>query len=354
MAEDIRVLSADDPEWDGWLTHAPHDFYHLSAYHAFAAEMGEGKTEMAVYGSPARLLAWPYLLRDIGGGLRDACSVYGYSGPTGRGLEDEAFRARAWQGLREVWQSRRMVTLFTRFHPLLENERYCEGFRGAAPTPGGEILHLGRSVSIDLTDDRDTRRMKYRQVLRQEIKRAERHGLTVELDADWRHYQRFVDLYTATMERNGAADRYRFSRSYFDGLRAALNDTLHLAVACFEGEVAATMLFTVHDDIAEAHFTGIDQAHDRLSPLKGLIDGVADIARAFGAQRLHIGAGRGGREDSLFHFKSRFSRSRHNFRLGRWILDAEANAELSRRAGTSDEIAYFPAYRAPSICGTHA
>lgn len=354
MLESTRVLTASDPEWDAWLRRAPHDFYHLARYHAFAESVGEGRPVMVVYGTEERFLAWPYLIRDIDRTHADASSVYGYSGPTGRGLDDEAFRARAWSGLREVWAEQELVTLFTRFHPLLENERHCQGFRGAGVPSGGEILHLGQSVSIDLDDDREARRSKYRQVLRQEIGLAERKGLVVDRDPDWRHYPTFVDLYLATMRRNEAPERYLFSRSYFDNLVAALDGIAHLAVASIEGEVAATMLFTVFNGVAEAHFAGTDAVHGKLSPLKGLIDGVADIARAQGARRLHIGAGRGGYEDSLYDFKSRFSPLRHNFRIGRWILDGEANAELSLQAPHGADGGLFPVYRASALSGLRA
>ena len=86
-----------------------------------------------------------------------------------------------------------------------------------------------------------------------------------------------------------------------------------------------------------------------LSPLKALIDGVAEIARAHGASRLHLGAGRGGHEDSLFAFKARFSPLRHDFVLGRWVLDPERNERLAAAAHPHErpDARYFPAYRAP-------
>mgnify|MGYP003873550269 CR=1 FL=1 len=114
-------------------------------------------------------------------------------------------------------------------------------------------------------------------------------------------------------------------------------------------EAVALMLFTVRGDIAQAHLTGASDRWRHLSPLKALIDGACDLARAHGATRLHLGAGRGGHEDSLYAFKSRFSPLRHDFVLGRWVLDPELHARLSAAAhpdGNADE-RYFPAYRAP-------
>ncbi len=345
MSDLLHIMRPQDPQWDRWLDLAPHDFYHLSDYHAFAQSVGEGEAEMLVYGSAERFLAWPYLRRDIDSCHSDLTSAYGYTGPVGVGLEDEAFRMAAWAAFRQVWEERQLVTLFTRFHPLLENSAFCRGFEGVAPVPGGEILHMGRSVSINLADDRATRRAYYRRTLRQQIRRAEFHGVTVSLDRDWRHCDRFVEVYRSTMQRNKAAARYHFGRDYVDRLRQALDGRLHLAVAELEGEVIAAMLFSVYNGIAQAHFGGADAQYSRLSPLKAVIDGIADFARDLGAVQFHIGAGRGGAEDSLYQFKSLFSKARHSFTLGRWILDAEANAALSSRSGAEEGTLFFPAYR---------
>lgn len=334
--------------WDGWVTRARHDFYHLSAYHAFAEKQGEGRAWLAVHGTPELFIAWPYLQRDLGGGLSDGGSVYGYSGPVGPGLEDAAFRADAWSAFREVWAGQRMVSLFTRMHPLLGNAVACYNFHGAATPLGGELFHLGRSVSIDLSLSQDERRMSYPQPLRQDVKRAERQGMSVVLDRGWRHMDDFAAFYRATMEKNAANDSYLFPDSYFHDLRAALGGDLHLSVALVGDRPAAALMFAVCGELASAHLTGINPEFARLSPLKCLLDRTCDIAHEMGATRLHLGAGRGGREDQLFEFKSRFSADRHDFHTGRWILDAEAFSSLARRrkgAAVHDPV-FFPSYRA--------
>lgn len=348
MLDQARLIAADDAEWDEWLRKAPHDFYHRAAYHGLAERTGEGAAWLAVYGNARQFIAWPYLVRSAGTNDVDATSVYGYTGPTGIGLEDAEFRRRGWTALRGLWGEQRLVAIFTRFHPLLGNDRQCAGFHGATPVPGGEILHLGPSVAMDLSIDSEARRMNYRQVLRQEIKRAERAGITVGEDPDWRHYRTFGALYRETMQKNLASDSYMFSDRYFDALRESLTDCAHLAVAAVGDDVAAAMIYTISGRIAQAHLTGVSPHKQKLSPLKVLIDGVADLAAARGAQWLHLGAGRGGFEDSLFAFKARFSRHRCNFRVGRWILDPDRYAALVRGSGAESHSggAYFPIYRA--------
>lgn len=349
MSDQTRLIAAGDAEWDEWVRKAPHDFYHRAAYHAFAEQMGEGTAWLAVHGSARQFIAWPYLVRPAGTRDVEATSVYGYTGPTGTGLEDEEFRRRSWTALRGLWADQGVVALFTRFHPLLENDRHCADFHGAAPVPGGEVLHLGRSVAMDLSIDREARRMSYPKILRQEVKYAERAGITVEEDPDWHQYRTFGALYRETMQKNRASDSYMFSDCYFDALRESLRDCAHLAVAAVEDDVAAVMIFTVSGTIAQAHLTGINPRQQKLSPLKVLIDRVADLAAARGAQWLHLGAGRGGAEDSLFAFKSRFSQHRRDFRVGRWILKAERYAYLVHESGTDSHngSTYFPIYRTP-------
>lgn len=348
MPETTLLLRHDDPAWDIWVKRAPHDFYHRSAYHAFAEQMGEGKAFLVVYGSPDRFMAWPYLLCAIDGTRVDANSVYGYAGPVGVGLDDGAFVHRAWSGIRGVWAEQGLATLFTRFHPMLANQEFCEGLHGAACPAGGELLHLGRSVSIDLAADQDTRRRGYPRVMRQEINAAERAGLVVEEDHRWTHYPEFFELYRLTMQKNRASERHRFTDRYFQGLRPALGDMGHLLIARRHGKTAAILLMTVCGEIAQAHLTGVNPDFLALSPLKCLLDQSAEVARRHGANWLHLGAGRGGYEDSLYQFKSRFSPIRHDFTLGRWILDQAMYDALVAERGTQahHNREYFPAYRA--------
>ncbi|MEE9319492.1 MAG: GNAT family N-acetyltransferase [Granulosicoccus sp.] len=367
-----RVLQADDPEWDAWLDRTPHDIYHRAAYHQLAEQSGEGKAQMIVHGNVEKFVAWPYMTSRITGNYTDASSVYGYTGPIGSGLADNSFLLHAWTAMRAVWSEQQLVALFTRFHPVLKNYRYCNSLQGSGCPSGGELYRPGRSVSISLLPDHDERRRSYRKALRQEIQSAERSGLVVELDNDWSHFKTFAHFYRLTMEKNRASDRYLFTDEYFSSLRNALGDNGHLAVASVEGEAAAIMLFTVCGEIAQAHLTGVNPEFNAMSPLKCLIDGTAGFAKTFGAKLLHLGAGRGGFEDSLFTFKSRFSPVRHDFILGRWILDSEKYDSLTTMhnsnknntntfnpvGGThsktgddpdNDKKDFFPAYRRPVV-----
>ncbi len=353
---DVLLLRPDDADWDRWIGRARADFYHSAAYHRFSEQAGEGTAHLAVYGTAERFVAWPYLRVEIDGSdCADATSVYGYTGPVVGGSHDDAFRREAFAALCSAWRAQGLVTLFTRLHPLLQNRDWCLDLPGDGTPQGASLIELGRTVSIDATLDAETRMSGYPKRMRQELRRAVKAGLEVEVDDEWQHFDRFVELYGATMDKNLAEGRYRFSREYLAGLRAALGAHAHLAVVHCGDAIATALLFVIYDDIAQAHLTGVDERFLPHSPLKLLLHELAGLCHRRGAKVLHLGAGRGGAEDALFAFKARFSDRRHPFTLGRWVLDAERYAALSdaadARAGPPLQPHFFPAYRAPrGVC----
>jgi hypothetical protein len=165
----------------------------------------------------------------------------------------------------------------------------------------------------------------------------------------------FSELYRSTMVRSGATAAYFFTTDDFRRLKESVGSELHLFVSGMDDRTAAAGLFTEHGGIVQAHLVGTNDEFRALSPLKLLLDDVRRWSSQRGDHVLHLGGGRGGREDSLLAFKARFSPRRHQFSVGRWILDQDAYADLSATramraaaagSGASDP-GWFPAYRAP-------
>jgi len=157
------------------------------------------------------------------------------------------------------------------------------------------------------------------------------------------------------MARLGASEFYYFSEDDFRRLRSSLGGDLHLLVTLKDSVVAAAGLFIEYEGDVEWHLVGANALLRDLSPSKVLVDDSIRWARDRGNRILHLGGGRGGREDSLFWFKSRFSPRRHQFHTGRWILEERRYAELdaARRAtlpaSAGHDPDFFPAYRAALI-----
>jgi hypothetical protein len=350
------VLDVNDPAWDEWVLRAPHDIYHTAAYHRFAQEQGEGTALLAVYGTAHRFLAWPYLLRRIethGAGsqfLNDITSVYGYSGPVASGCEiSDDFVKSAITAIQDVWRCQNAVSAFARFHPLLETHRWLvETIAGDGVTGNGKTV----SVNASISDEESFR--TYTRILRQEITAARKVGLRTEVDETWSSADEFLRLYHQTMIRNRAPVSYRFSSEYISDLKQKLGSHAVLLNTKLEGRIVLSCIWLSYGSWMHAHLEGADENYLRYSPFKVMIDDVRRWAGERGYQALHLGGGRGGKEDSLFAFKARFSRLHHAFCTGRFILNQQAYDDLceARRqeaAGLGmlfEPAGFFPAYRA--------
>ena len=275
--------------------------------------------------------------------------------------DDSEFLVSAWGALTESWRGQKAVAAFTRFHPLLENHLALKALQvqnGAANgrshcCPGMGLTPSGPTVSIDLTLSDDEVVKQYQKILRQEIRTGRRRGLTTEVDEQWQRRDDFIQLYHRTMLRNRASLQYFFSSGYFDQLRSELAPHAHLFVTRLDERVAAAGVFVEYAGVVHAHLAGSSDELKALSPLKTLLDDVRIWAQQRGNHSMHLGGGRSGKDDSLLAFKSRFSPRRHEFFVGRWVLDSSAYQELCerRRAYASsahlvaEDEEFFPAYR---------
>ena len=187
-----------------------------------------------------------------GSTFTDVASVYGYPGPlVCNAADDGVFLARAWEALVDLWRQQKVVTVFTRFHPLLANHQWLSSFCPPRPPtscensdfPEAGLVFSGETVSIDLTLSDSENLRQYQKVLRQEIARSRRLGLVTETDDNWTSFEDFVALYQCTMSRNRAASQYFFSADYFQRLRMALGPHIRLVVTKLNDQVAAAGIF---------------------------------------------------------------------------------------------------------------
>ena len=235
------------------------------------------------------------------------------------------------------------MSVFTRFHPLLENHRLVAG-----SVPDGVLGGVrpgGQTISIDCRAPDDEVRGAWPGNLRREIDAGRRAGLTTTEDHDWSALETFQRLYTETMVRSAASAYYFFSIDDLRRLRDELDGAVHLLVTRLGDAVTAAGLFTELDGIVQTHLVATSADHLKHSPYKVLIDDARTWARERGDLTLHLGGGRGGAEDSLFWFKARFSARRHAFSTGRWVLDPDVYARLSGGPIEPDLAGFFPAYR---------
>jgi hypothetical protein len=287
-------------------------------------------------------------------------SVYGYPGPLAWNCsESDPFLEQAFQAIADAWHSQSAITAFTRFHPMLENQRWVNASRLPSMTvdpnaPSG-LVFRGQTVSVDLTKTEAENIRDYQKVLRQEINHGRKMGVVTEVDQHWDHLDDFLNLYHLTMGNNHASAKYFFPRQYFLQLRKALGSKISLLLTRYEGKVVSAGLFIEHNGSMHAHLAGRDEQYRSISPFKVMLDDARRWARERGNTLLHLGGGRGGKDDSLFAFKARYSPRRHQFYIGQWVVNRgvydclckERQAYAAKAGLTFLNPEFFPAYRAP-------
>ncbi len=337
-----RLLPVRSDEWPAFLAAARHDFYHLPAYAAVAAahEAGEPLALLVERGRGSLLL--PLIARDTGSGGRDAVSPYGYPGPLAGGEVDGVHERDALaEGIAALGDAG-FISLFVRYHPLLNGE---------PPDGIGTAVLQGETVVVDLSLSEPTLWQQTRENHRRNIARARNLGYVTRMDASWRRFEGFKRLYAVTMDRIAAAPFYYFDDAYFEGLREALGESLHLAVVEKGDDLAAAGLYVETDGIVEYHLSGYADEHADVQPTKLLVDFARRWSKARGNRYLHLGGGVGAQRDSLFTFKRGFSPLLRPYWTLRVVLDEPRYRELVAARGTSPaedaSDGYFPLYRAP-------
>lgn len=354
----LRVLQPEQQaQWMDVLKQSyQYDFYHLPQYHALAEERGESKANLFVYREGAFLVAIPLLLRPIGAmpchhtrvgeGWYDATCVYGYAGPIASHSDMPKSVLRNFQAaLRETLLDRRVVTVFSRLHPLISQRGLLAGL--------GRCISTGQTVSIDLTLPVDVQRSRYRKNHKRDINKLSRLGAICSHDQDRVYLDEFISIYYETMRRVNASDTYFFEHTYFERLTSTLESQFHLFICLLENKVICGGLFALCDGIVQYHLGGTRNDFLRLAPLKLVFEVVRLWANERQARVFHLGGGVGAQEDFLFHFKAGFSDQRHEFAIWRWVLLPDIYEPLCQEkaqwGGRYDlnptRSEYFPAYR---------
>lgn len=356
MIEFLTHRGGDGSRWDDIVDQCPFsDFFHRAAYHAICADYEEATAELAIYREDPYLFALPLLIRPIPnsrlgghGGLFDATSVYGYTGPLASHPAEEipsAMIGRFQRALTQALIRRRIVSLFCRLNPLTDQAPLIAGLgTGAFP--------IGQTVSIDLTLAPDEQWRQIRRNHRVDIRKAADAGVRFEIDDNLSRIRTFSAMYHDDMVRLGADPWYYFSDAFFDHLKEKLAGSMRLML-CFDNDrVVSGLLVTLHRGIAHTFLSARAQGGDQPSSAKLAFNCVRLWAGEQGAHTLFLGGGVGGKADSLLRFKEGFSKTRHTFCVWRWVVMPEMYAALCQKVAASLEparqIEYFPSYRTSS------
>ena len=345
-----EFIATDDPRWADVLIRLEHDVYDLPRYIEMCSEYEHAKPA-AFYSCEGDCYCLiPLLLRRLPCHLGapsewcDASSPYGYSSALFCG--DALWYGKAMEAFTKTCRANNIISVFIRLNPLIDFPA------DETAVPGERTLH-GRTVGVDLTLSEEEIRKQARQNHRVNISRLRREKFTTTVD-DWSRYSQFIKVYDETMDRLNADSYYRFGVRYFERLKEALNEKLHLlSVISPDGQMAAGKLLTEVNGIVQYHLGGTATQYRGLAPAKLAVDAAIWWAKERGNRILHLGGGVGGREDELFRFKQGFSERTFQFETWRIVTDSVKYAQVARAGAwaTSDSPSFFPSYRAGNLNG---
>jgi Acetyltransferase (GNAT) domain len=290
------------------------DFFRSRAFYD-----AEGVTHTLRVSGPGLTSQVPLVVREIPGSQRsDAISPYGYPGAivAGDGSVDAG----------DVdWSATELVSIFAR--ERLGGRAWLTGARERSTV----LVH----------DPQRARRLRPR--LAEQIRSNERRGWSVERvrapEASDDQRAAFERAYGQTMHRTEAAERYFFSRAYFDSVLSYEDGWLLLALSA-DGEIGAAAIAVSSDSILHYFLGGTAEEHLADSPFKNVVDAMVLLADELGLP-LNLGGGvRPG--DGLEAFKRGFANSELPFRTHEIICDG---SEYERLSEGRSQGSFFPRYR---------
>tara|TARA_R110002050_G_scaffold296426_1_gene456399 strand:- start:46737 stop:48509 length:1773 start_codon:yes stop_codon:yes gene_type:complete len=334
-------LITEEEQWNDVISEIGYyDFYHTYDYHKSSKSEGETPT-LLKYRHNDVLIALPLLVRDIPNtNYKDATSVYGYGGPISKGVNNNFDNTTFVDQITKYFKSNSIISIFSRLNPYMRQQ--CVILKDF-----GNIISQGKIVNIDLSLTLDEQRALYRSRLKTHINKA-RRSCSIRRASSIEDIKTYIEIYHENMDRVKAKKIYYFSCSYFENLIKSkdFKTEILLAIDNESGEIIAGSMFIITNSIVQYHLSGSKNDFLHLTPTKLLIDEMRLIANDEGYKFFNLGGGIGGSDhDSLFDFKSSFSKDFKDFNLWNVIIDQGVYDNLVASKGINTNSDYFPLYR---------
>lgn len=325
----IRLLTLKDkPLWSDYLDKLSperRDVYFTPEYYSLYQNYGDGEACCFIFEKSEELVLYPFLKNpitplgyDLGKEYYDIQGAYGYNGIISS-TENPEFIAAFWDAFNSYCQKNDIIAEFTRFHPLLNNQRLA--------SPQMKTFFSRHTVSLDLSLTEDDIWMKQiSSKNRNMIRKAEKEGVTIVESED---YDTFKQLYDGTMANLHAEDFYFFPQVYYDEYKQTFKGESMLCLAMYEGKAIAGSMFMFSDDYAHYHLSARDREYSRYAANNLILWYAIRKAKERGCKWFHFGGGTTGNEDdSLLKFKKEFSKTETEFWIGKRVHNQQIYDEI--------------------------
>ena len=325
----IQLLSLKDKQiWHHYLSLIPveqQDLYFTPGYYSLYQNNGDGEAFCIVFEKDGNIALYPFLknpITPLGYELDkeyyDIQGAYGYNGIISS-TENPEFIAAFWEVFDAYCLENDIIAEFTRFHPLLNNQRLA--------SPQMKTFFSRHTVSLDLSLSEDEIwKNQISSKNRNMIRKAEKEGVTIVESDD---YETFKRLYDNTMANLHAEEFYFFPQSYYEEYKQKFKDNCLLCFATLDGKVIAGSMFMFSDNYAHYHLSARDRDYSRYAANNLILWFAIRKAKECGCKWFHFGGGTtGAEEDSLLKFKKEFSKIETEFWIGKRVHNQRVYDEI--------------------------
>lgn len=271
----------------------------------------------------------------------DLITPYGYGGFLIEGNKSENALKRINHAYEKYCIDNGIISEFARFHPILNNHKGLESFY--------DVINLGKTVSIDLKSSEyiwNNLTSKNRNVVRKAIK----NGIEIYWGRSEELFNKFIEMYTITMNRDNAKDYYYFKEDFFYSILKDLKYNSLIFYAEYNKKIVAMSMILLSNYQMHCHLAASYKEYLIYAPTNLLKYEIACWGVNNGFKNFHLGGGVGSKEDSLYKYKKSFNRNfDHSYYVGRKIFDEEKYDRLSKickgEKFLENENSFFPSYR---------
>ena len=272
----------------------------------------------AVCSENSNIMIMPYLRSEFLG-YYDFETAYGYGGPISN-IEDPDWCNKAFCAIHDYLKNNNYLCGFTRFHPLLDNERLVDAVSEEHKI---QVIYDRQTIAIDTSQSSDeiwTKQISSKN--RNMIRKAEKNQLVYKTEFNFESFDEFIELYNATMKRLTADDFYHFEQEYFYKLKESLAGNSFLGTVRKGGKLICSAIFMYSNYYGHYHLEGSDYNYSGFGANNLLLWKAACEMHELGIKEFHLGGGTSSsKNDSLFKFKKVFSSNEKRFFIGKEIFN---------------------------------
>ncbi len=315
--------------WDALLEGFPEknkDIYFSKRYLCLYEDKNH-KALCVVCHDDANIMLMPFIRGEIKM-YWDFETAYGYGGPISN-TDDQEWNRKAFDGIYDYLKEMDYLCGFTRFHPLLENQRFV---MDEQENRSIQTLYDRKTIAMDTSRSiEDIWKEQISSKNRNMIRKAEKNLLEYRTEYDFASYKEFVALYNGTMKRLSADDFYFFEQAYYDKLKEKLTGNSFLGTVRKAGKLICAAIFLYSGCYGHYHLEGSDRDYSSFGANNLLLWKAACEMHQLGVKEFHLGGGTDSSpENSLVKFKKAFSSNEKRFFIGKEIFLPEAYEKICR------------------------